>query len=443
MSNINIKNKDIINLLNNLYFYNLNFVFELSESLYNSLKIGWTNYIDNVNSSNKKERNLEKVNKNIKKLENIEKKKLNNEILKEIKDNNLKYIDNNGLDINSKLKKKLCDKINSYSCLSEIFNYIIENYNQYLVNESKEKKEQVVMLPRKKDIIEERQSYYIDKNGYLYLNIISENGAMILDRKSIDIEKKKYKKALHNNGEIFDKFDDNIKISPFEKKRRIYIQSMFELEKGLLNLEQKNIDITYPIEKYFMYSKNIVDNMYKELTNFRENEATVLNNLMEITIRNYGCEKVLIHYNCIFSKFNKEIVNVEKYVMNELTDTSNKMKEDLIEFKNIKGLVPSIIDIYRIINTKIIRSTGIFCDDYIRDIKTSVNNVTKYMSIEEIIEFYIELKNILLNNSFNNANRLTQYLIDLQKTVVVLLEKKTDCDEEIIFNNYLKEEKIY
>ncbi len=442
MSNINVKNKDIINLLNNLYFYNLNFVFELSESLYNSLKIGWANYIDNVNSSNKKERNLEKVNKNIKKLENIEKKKLNNEILKEIKDNNLKYIDTNSLDINSKLKKKLCDKINSSSCLSEIFNYIIDNYNQYIVS-GKDKKEQVVMLPRKKDVIEERQSYYIDKNGYLYLNIISENGAMILDRKSIDLEKKKYKKALHNNSEIFDKFAVNIKISPFEKKRRIYIQSMFELEKSLLNLEQKNIDITYPIEKYFIYSKNIVDNMYKELTNFRENEATVLNNLMEITIRNYGCEKILFHYNCVVSKFNKEIFNVERYIIDEVNDISNKMKDDLIEFKNIKGLVPSIIDIYRVINTKMIRSAGIFCDDYIKDIKTSVINVTKYMSIEEIIEFYIELKNILLNNSFNNANRLTQYLIELQKTIVILLEKKTEYEEEIIFKEYLKEEKIY
>lgn len=440
---MNVDNKDKIVILNKLYFYNLNFVFECSESLFNSLKIGWTNYIDEANSSNKKERNLEKVYKNIEKLESIEKKKINTEFLNDIKGNNIKYFEANYVDGNLKYKKKVINQIKGINYLSEMFKYIIENYI-YFNNSEKKEKSSVVMLPRKKEVVEEKQSYIIDKNGYLYMNVIYENGAMILDKKSIDIEKRIYRKALQCEEEIFEKIDSNTKLSPFEKKRRIYIQSMFDLEKNLLNLEQKSIDITYPIEKYFMYSKSIVDNLYKELTSFKENKMSVLNNLMDITIKNFGCGKLLGKYDYIVSRFIKKLSDADQYIIDELYDTSIRLKQtDYMDFKNIEGMVPSMIDIYQIVNKKIIRSVGVFITDYIKNIDYSINVVTKYMSVGEVVELYFEIKNVLLNNSLSYGNRLTKYLIDLQKIVVKIIKSKTSYDSEYILNEYLKEECLF
>lgn len=448
MAGLNIETAERLNFINKLYILNLSFVVECSESVYNSLKIAWSNYTNVVNSINKRTRNLDKIYKNLEKLKNIEIKKISLDKLSSIKDKNIKYINEifNKDIINIKYKRKIVHYMRNFESLSEIMEYLIKIYIdlEKKTMEKKEEKDETITLPKIKKNHEYKISYVIDKNNYLYSNVILENGAMIFDKKSFMQEKKKYKYALKSMCYLFDKVDDNVKLSPFEKKRRIYIQSMFDLESNLINLSKKKLDITYPIEKYFLYSRYIVEYIYKDVTDFKLNKNSVLNYMMDLTKETYGCNKLISKYDIISIRFNNDLKEVDRYIVDELVRDSNNIKNnDYIEFKNIGGIIPSIIDIYGVINNKIKRNVGVFLKDYLKNIKNNMNLATRYMSIADIVDFYREIKNVLLRDYRSYGNRTSDYIIEIQRVTVKILSNRLNKDENVILSEYLKEERFY
>ncbi len=448
MIDLNVELLEKNNFINKLYIYNLNFVRSYSESLYNSLNIAWKNYTDEKNSCNKRERSIEKLNKNLDKLEIIETKKTNNRNLNEIIESNIQYINkiyNYDL-LSLKYRRKVINLIEKVDGIYSILKYAVDTW--IVLNkcdgEKKQKNKENIILPKKKSKGEDKISYVIDKNNYLYTNVVLENGIMLFDKKSFEIENKRYKRALNSNMELFEQNEKNVKLSPFEKKRRIYIQTMFELEKNLILLEQKNIDITFPIEKYFEYSRLLIEYLYKDITDFSANKSSILNYLMNETKRTYGCERLLSKYDIIVVNLYKKIEGIDKFVLQELENVSNYSKEiDYKEFNNITELVPSLIDIYKIINKKIIRNIGLFLKEFNNDIKGNIAKVTCNMPSSYVIEFYYEIKNVLYRESVISISKLSSYLIELQQSIVSVLKDKLNTNEDIIFEEYLKEEKIY
>lgn len=447
MVGLNIETAEKLNFINKVYLLNLSFIEECSQSIYNSLKIAWYNYIDSASSTNKKTRNLDKMNKNLDKFKNIEKKKIDSNKLNDIKIKNIKYINEifNRELIDIKYKRKVIRSIQHFNSLSEIIEYLLHIYIK-LEKDVTEKNIQkdMIDLPKIKKNIDFKISYVIDKNNYLYSNVILENGALVFDKKSFTKEKKKYKYALVNKCELFEELTDGVKLSPFEKKRRIYIQSMFDLERNLISLSKKKLDITYPIEKYFFYSRVIVDYMYKDITDFSLNKNTVLNYLSKVTKEAYGCDKIINEYDLMCINLYNQLNDVDKYIVDELKRESDDIKKcDYIEYKNIEGVVPSIIDIYQVINNRIKKNVGVFLKDYLKNIKNNMTLVTKYMSIKDIVDLYFEIKNFLIRNYMSYGNKVSDYIIEIQKVCVGILSNRLKIDEDMVLADYLKEEKFY
>ena len=100
-------------------------------------------------------------------------------------------------------------------------------------------------------------SYIVDKNGYIYANLAKEKNALVFDKKSFQYENKQFDEAVNEDKELLMIIPNSVedKISPYEKKRRIYIQTMLDLLKRINKLANKKIDIINQIDQYFYCSK--------------------------------------------------------------------------------------------------------------------------------------------------------------------------------------------
>lgn len=423
--------------------YNLESVSKYSQSIANSINIAWLNYIDSKNGQKKVDRSLDKIYKNVDKLKEIEIKKTTLEELEKIKKDNIEFIDAiyKKYLLNIKYKKRLIYRIKEADSLADIIKELIDTYiydNRKII-----KKDSLnIVLPKMKEEKEVKKelSFMIDKNSYVYVNLKLENGTMIIDSNSFMLENEDYKKALKENKDSFSYIDKKLKYSPYEKKRRIFIQSMFDLEKGLMSLENKNMDITYPIDKYFFYSRMIVDNLYKELTNFSRTQNSVLHNLTELTIRAYGNDRLISKYDFIESEFRNKLIEVDEIVLNEFWSASNLLKKSYPEYLEIKNIVPNILDLYRVLNVKILRGVGVLIDDYVKDFYYSINRVAKYMNSDDLISLYWEIKNVLLKDSYKK--NLLKKLIELQSVVSEILSDRFNESSEYVIKEYIKDEII-
>lgn len=459
MSKTNITILDRIKFIDDLFLLNVKYVSLFSESLFNSLDIGWANYTDKKNSNKKRDRNLDKILKIIEKLKVIELKKKDmyelDYILKSIS-----FIEANlFMNLERKYYKKILCVVKDSNSLSELLLLLCNEYSNLLDNYDKNvdefKKESNIVLPVTKEAKKvasdrlERQSkkinkisYIKDKHDDIVYHIKYENDVMILDMNSFNYEKNKYKEALNVLAENFD-FREDMRLAPCEKKRRIFIQSMFQLEKNLNLFSKKEITITYPIEKYFMFSKEIVDNLYRELIDFHQKE-NVFDYLLIKTKEVYGCERLIDKYDLIVMEFEKNIKELDKYICEELYLSSLKARKssEYIEFKNSKGMVPSVTEIYVIINNRVMKGLNSYINEYLKNIKYNVGRVTKYMTINEVVLFYEEIKTIIMRNYVQYSNKITYYMVELQDTLSGILSERLNISKEKVIIEYFKEEII-
>ncbi len=256
---------------------------------------------------------------------------------------------------------------------------------------------------------------------------------------SLKAEKVLYKNALRDNKEIFKEINKDIKLSPFEKKRRIYIENIFNLDKLIKQLYEKKIDITYPLEKYYIYSDMIVDGLYHEVNRFVL-KRDIFDYIMNATIANFNYEEVANNYAKCVKKVNVEFLKLDDIVKNEFIDDSKriKSKDQYTCYKNIDGIVPSVGDIYSVVNKMVIKGlVNNYQDNHLK-MDEYIKSCTKYMNEKEIVEYYREYKDVLINKT-----SYTECFIVLQKSVVDILVNKFHYSEKVVFDEYIKEEKIF
>lgn len=427
-SSVFVNNMKIINMLISKL---LEYIDKYSSSIANSLHIAWSNYQNKDSSTAKKERSIKKIEKKINQLINIEaKKKLNDQ----------KSLDNlKGLvelsDISSKYKTNYIDMINDSLTYGELLEKLVLNYIEMEKKEEQQLqniKEKVVLPKRKKDLV---ISKVVDKNNYLYFNFKKKGDILLIDKKSLNNEYSLYCKCLKEKTS-FDIWNNlEYKLSPFEKRRKIYIQSMYNLEKELLELKNKKIDITYPIEKYYLYAKMLVDNLEKEVM-FFDNDKSIFDKLKGMTLEKYGCDRLLTLYDELVMKVNDS--ELDEYVKLEFFRTANvyKKKSTYIEFKEIENVVPTLVNVLNIVNRRVINSVENNIKFYFVDFENKMIKMTKYMSIDEMILFYNVFKNILFRKGLKINGLINKYML-LREVMVKLFIKKFSLDKDEIIDKYL------
>ena len=397
---------------------------KVSEFLGNTLESNYISYKDNINSS-KRNRCLKNIDNN---LDSLESKKYDiNSMLEECRLYIKKCYRNDLVDSSYSryLNSLLTD---SYR---ETFNGFVKEYDSIVNNDrekkvvKKKKKTTKIQLPK---ITEEKkiEISYLELNNFIYMHMkeLNEFPFMEFDEDSFKLEVDMYNDCLSTNKlTIFDDLNkyELSKLAPFEKKRRNYVRSMFKTQNKILNLK-------YDTEDYFKTCLDIVNNMYVELNDFDDNNSS-LERLLKLTKQSYGGKKQLDSYKVMLDNIDIDML------------VNCNFQDRYTIFNNVNNTVPTYDDIIKILNNKIIERVSSNINDYLNNIDKLFNNTCEYMSVDEIIKFYLEIKNVInVNSLLKNNNRK---LIELQKYCCIKISKMLDIDEGTVLRDYLKEEKVY
>lgn len=420
--------------INSLFINNIKYVDKYSDFVAESLSLCWLKF----NETTKKDRYIDKIQKNIEKVKKVESKQLDDKYIQEIMISNLLLI-NDYLKLGEvRYSKRLMEDIQKNKCLSDILEFLFNEYLLLLESSFKkdDKSSNVVKVKEKVDKKKKQDvvSINYDKSGKVYVHIDFINGKMILNKKSFYMEVMHYKDALVNGNDCL-VTGDEFSYSSFEKRRRVYIRSMYELDMSILSLSNKIIDITYPIDRVFKCAKSIIDNIYKELVNY-DDDMSVLNNLMIMSVDSYGSSLKLEHYSKLVDYLAFNVPNLNDFVKDEIIDASNKtiVENGYKDFRNISGIVPSVEDILNAVNDNIIK----YMIQNSKSILNKLEYYTKYMNINDYIRLYVELRNAFIINRCP-----TKMFIELQKNIVFLISNKFNLHENYILSEYIKEEKLY
>ena len=438
-------------LINKLFINTVKYVNSYSEFVANSLYLNWQKFIETT----KKDRYVEKLNKNIEKIKKLENKQVDDKFIQEVVVNNLLLINRNLKNVDARYCKRMMEEIQKFKSISLILIYLLDEYLKYYEDNSKQdvEVEQLVNSIKLKKTCDKEKDNDIDielpqmkavatisldksENYYVHIKIIDNK--MLFDEESFKLEKENYHRALIENKEEPFITEDTLKYSSFEKKRRIYIKSMYELDKTLWNLINKKVDITYPVDKVFKCAGDIVDNIYKELVNYN-NDKTVLNNLLNLTISSYGSVSKLLLYADLYEYLIGTIPSLDEITREEVINSSKYMivEKGYKEFRDIEGIFPSIDDLYKAANEKIIIYV---CQNRMMIINNLdfLNIYTRYMSEKEISKLYKELKYMMIQDMVS-----TKYFVDLQKFIVKIIKVRFKLEEDYIFKEILKDEKLF
>lgn len=442
-----LKQEKIINkltLIDILFKNNLNYVNVLSEFLANSLDSNWNKFIETGN----KNKYIDKIKKNIDKVEKIEIKQSNERFLQEVLVSNLLLINKSLKKGDVRYCKKIMRELQCLKSLGQILNYLLNEYTIFLNMIDVRKNNETTKL--KNDLIiqnghmkEEKIISYsvvtsLDRNNNYFVHIKITNNKMVFDEKSFELENDNYKNALINNNDNPFVTDSKLNYSSFEKKRRIYVKCMYDLDRRIYNLTSKKVDITYPIDKVFNCAREVVDCIYRELINYSSENST-LGVLMNYTINTYGGISKIDLYSKLYTYLKESIENVDVITKQEIIDSSKYMivEKGYVEFRNIESFLPSIDDVYKAVNDKIM----IYLCQNIHTIFNKINLIdgyTRFMNIMDLAKLYTNLKSIMIRERLSS-----KYFIDLQKCLVNIIKDRFNKVESEIFNSILKDEKLY
>lgn len=422
-------------VINQCFLITVSFVSRYSSFLAKNLEIIWNNYRKTLskNQKNKYYRQFKECVDNILNKKNIDDKELKKLIILELGNKPTEYKNH----IISCIKDKKFKEI-------EIF----------LIEECSKVQKDVVMmeLPKKKMISNKKETNnrdydYVTYNGEIYCHVISINNYPFkrFSKNSFFKENEKFTKSLDEKKYIIytDLNSEEIKkLNINEKIRRIYVKDMYLLMLRIKRLEEKDMNITYPIEEYFKIAKMIADKLYIEVLedNVIQKNKDKLNIL---TIQTYGPSVCLELYNNLESRFIENLNNIDKIIKEEYVNTSRLMiiEDKYTEYKFIRGIIPSKEDILRCLNKKIIDTVSINYKKYMNMMDRLDVTLGKYMNVEEYIMFYKEMKTIILNNSLNNKN-VSRDLITIQKMFSSIIASKIRVNKEQVIKSFFKEDVI-
>lgn len=442
------RNIDIIEnqIIDKLFIFNLNYVNDYSEFLYNSLSLNW----NNITSVSNNARHLDKIKKNLDKLYKIENKKsflINVQTIIVENKNKLEEFNDS---LSSKTLKKVLSQLDECSSLRDILQLYLNLYNDCNKVKSKKKEnlEEVVKSIKLKDNkcnkdnscdkdLINKLVFSEGKDGKYYSNILIIANKMFLDKDSFDCEVALYNETLYKH-KYLDFLEDKKNYSTFEKKRRIYIKSMFEIDRNMVLLSQKKVDITFPVEKMFKIAKDLIDYIYIEIIEYEE-ATSVLKTLANLTIEAYGTKRKIKMYEELIDNTFDKLNNVDDLVYQEVINTAKSviLKNGYRDFKNISTIFPTINDVYKAVNEKIISYLRRNIN-FVLSNKKDLSLFVSYMSLKEIVDLYTIIKDEIYSNQLE-----TKYFIVIQKNIVSILTNKFDLTETDILSTILKESKLY
>ena len=417
-------NKNNTLLINKLFISNICYVEEISVFLGNSLLDNF-DMLKNASSELKYSRSLTNIKNNLAKLSKLELKRPiaysktiegNRSILNEFKD-----IDN---DYRSFINKKF----RSINYIYELYEFLIFEYDKYREKIVIDKKEEP------KHIIK----YVIDDKGQIYDNMDYINQTLIFVKSSFMNEKWKFYNCLKKNKPLDLEIPVELgsEVSPLEKKRRIYIKSMFDLYSSINQMSRLKYNLNYPVSQFFTFATSLVSYLYKE--NFEYSRKDIyLNRLWKETIKSYGCSNGLERYEKLYWSFTNSLPSLDKEVLIEYNLASNKekIKKSNIVFKDIKGLIPTVVDIYSVYNNLVISKIGDNYSYYLGNFEDRIKESIKYMDVKDMVSFYNSFKAVLKKNN----GRIELYS-KLQKCVSMVIKDRNNKSIEIIINTILHDE---
>ena len=378
--------------------------------------------------------------------------------LNKIKDKEIKSYDNKLFNLYISKIKDIIDFDIESIYITDVLIEMLEDYNKSLIN-NKNKKYKKPFIYKNDDNQSDIELPKLKDNGLLlknkkginerFFNISYDSGKKmyVFDQRLFDLEFEKYINSINANEELL--FDDLIDISSFEKKRRKYIYSMLELEKKLNVLSTKEVNITTSLEIYFIISKQIVDEFYNDIVNNKSFDYVFLNELYRHTINTYGPKRQIENYKNVVNRFVDMYNKVPSYVSKELLVESYSLKSrnDYREFRDIGCIVPMRIDIINAINKRISDELVNNVVSYIKNIDEILSKFTCFMSIDDVVLLYFNIRNSLSRNSIECSVNLKSF-VRLQKSICILICEKlfkepTESNLLLMCEEYLKERALF
>ena len=436
--------------IDKLFTFSLSYVNKYSSFIYEGLDNTWNLYVHSQSSVTKRKRYHDKLVKDIEKLATIEERKSSYYDYSLIADDMRNCVDSMEFRASTRFVKDLMQEIYYIGSLSQLLQFLLDKNDdldrKIIRKEINQLKERQIMLPQKAVTKKQAISYVVDKYGYIYANLVKDKNTLVFDKKSFEYENKLFEEAVKEDKELLMLIPNEIegKISPYEKKRRIYLQTMLDLLKRMNKLASKKIDITHPVDQYYYCSKTIVDNLYKETCDFGEKKS-VLNLLMNETVKAYGCERMLKEYEHVSIRFIDKVKELDTYSSDEIYNTSlvTREKGSYFCFRNVHYPIPVLDDIYHVLNDKLILSVNTNFKTYFNDLDNTLERFTKYMNEEEIVRLYSEFKDAIFKKSKYSSAVMNEKYIQLQMAVSKIISKKMNISIENATNEYLKEEVAY
>ncbi len=385
-------------------------------------------FIENVYSSQKK-KYIKKIINHIDSLERIEIKKYDKEQFEFLKNGLKEYIKISFKDkiINSSYSRHLVTLVDKKSFKNIVLAFLNE-CEKFTIKESKPKK-----IVKKNPTIDlpilsnegKKKITYAQKDGLLYEHMIISEGTstMIFNENSFLCEKEEYFECVQNGDfslfQDLDSYELTI-LSPFERKRRIFVKSMFEIEREIYLLDENHLDDFYNV------AETIVDNLYKELNDFHL-DYFLTESLFQLTRKTYGSRQLLNSYHQAIERVGD--------VQHKVVIVSSNY------FDNLNKHIPTKEDILKVVYNKIIDNIPIQMDIYIQNLNILFEQVCEYMTIDEIIYFYHSVQDVLsqrsLEKNYHNS------LIDLQKYCCLKIVSLTGLSDNEVLSNYLREDRIF
>ena len=293
-----------------------------------------------------------------------------------------KKIDNNHLIslLNVNLKKKLIDlcaqyDINNIDELiklsdSDSISIILKNYIKKYIEVDK-------LLTRS---INYKAAVNNINNDYL--KIFQDLNRAKKREEVVDLPKSKAKpdlfyEALNNNHDLI--FDSNESINNREAVKREYLTKVFDLKRRMRKNLVQSIDIKYDLDEY----------------------------------------------DKIFDSFTEKVEMLPKYITNIFKSDNDKLRMRSLYFKNIKTLIPSRNDIVNALNTITCNQIKSNMYEVLNRREEDIEELTQYLSIDEVVNLYRELEIILKDDAFvSRSNHFIRDFTRIQEIFCKLVYNK-------------------
>ena len=412
-----------LGLINELFIFNVGFVEKISTFLNEIMLENWNSMV-NAKSELRYSRSLNNLKNNIKKIEE-NKNKVNYE---EVINKNISIVKE--YDLDKKYRIFLKRKIRTLDNICDLLLFLTFEYDKYRER-----------IETKKESISKHNIKYVkDKDGYIYANMFYSGNLLVFDKLSFANEKWLFYDAIKRGVSLDLDVPEEIgvKLSPLEKKRRIYLYAINDLYRNINSILEMEHDIYFPIESYFNFASLLVSYMYKEIFEYGVKNSN-LSIIWQETIKNYGSYKGLNYYEKIYWNLMDNVKSISKHVLSGYIVVSNDLKKlkDNILFKDISGFVPSLEEIYKAFNTMVITNIDNNYRYYVVDLDNRVPNSLKYMDVSEMVSFYNCFKDVLKKKSANS-----KLYLSLQKIVAKEIKSRNKREINYIIKEYFKEEPL-